>query len=241
VIEQIANGHNTVNAIAAKVGEKEPTVLYSLEKLIAVGLVERKKCITEEKNKKKTQYVLKDHMFKFWYTFIPKGTSVIEMGQGNLYYEKVVKTGLHAFMGSVFEEMCRYYALEQGILGRFGNFVTNVGAWWGMENTVNPQGEAVRQSADIDVVAISEVDKTAVIGECKFRNERMDKGVYDTLMRRSTLISGKYKILKYVFFSLGGYTEWFQSLNDSSVVLLTLDDLYAESWTVKSDTWPAPC
>ena len=41
--------------IANKIGEKEPTILYSIEKLITVGLVEKKKCITEEKNKKKTQ------------------------------------------------------------------------------------------------------------------------------------------------------------------------------------------
>lgn len=41
IIEQIASGENTVNIIAGKVREKEPTVLYSLEKLIRVGLVEK--------------------------------------------------------------------------------------------------------------------------------------------------------------------------------------------------------
>ena len=80
IIEQIASGKNTINVIANKINEKEPTILYSIEKLISVGLVEKKKCITEEKNKKKTLYVLKDHMFKFWYEFVPKATSVIEMG-----------------------------------------------------------------------------------------------------------------------------------------------------------------
>ena len=87
VVEQIASGENTLNTIAGKIGEKEQTVLYSLDKLINVGLVEKKKCITDEKNKKKTQYVLRDYMFKFWYEFIPKATSVIEMGQGEIYYQ----------------------------------------------------------------------------------------------------------------------------------------------------------
>lgn len=99
IVEQIASGVNTLNTISGKINEKEPTVLYSLEKLISVGLIEKKKCITEEKNKKKTQYVLKDYMFKFWYEFIPKATSVIEMGQGALYYQKAVKPFLHSFMG----------------------------------------------------------------------------------------------------------------------------------------------
>lgn len=67
IIEQIASGENALNIIAAKIHEKETTVLYYLEKLISVGLIEKKSCMTEEKNKKKTQYVIKDHMFKFWY------------------------------------------------------------------------------------------------------------------------------------------------------------------------------
>ncbi len=226
IIEQIAQGETTVNVIASKVGEKEPTVLYSLEKLMGVSLVEKKRCITEEKNKKKTQYVLKDHMFKFWYEFVPKAHSVIELGQGDVYYEKIVKPRLHSFMGSVFEEMCRYYVLEQGVLGRFGSFITNVGMWWGVETIEKSDGEKVCQSADIDVLAISEIDKCAVVGECKFKNEKLDKGVYDTLIRRANLVSGKYKILKYVFFSLSGYTEWFDKLEADDVILFSLADMY---------------
>ena len=226
IVEQIASGENTLNIIAGKIGEKEPTVLYSLEKLINVGLVEKKKCITEEKNKKKTQYVLKDYMFKFWYEFIPKATSVIEMGQGEIYYEKAVKPVLHSFMGSVFEEMCRYHTLMKGITGGYGCFITSVGTWWGVENAVDKNGDIRTQSADIDVVALSDIDKMAVIGECKFKNEKIDKGIYDTLIRRGKLITAKYKISKYIFFSLSGYTDWFETLSDENVLLLTLDSLY---------------
>ena len=226
IVEQIASGENTLNSIAGKIGEKEQTVLYSLEKLINVGLVEKKKCITDEKNKKKTQYVLKDYMFQFWYAFIPKATSVIEMGHGEVYYQKVVKPVLHSFMGSVFEEMCRYYTLKQGITGEYGCFVTTVGTWWGVENITDKNGDIRPQSADIDVVALSEIDKKAVIGECKFKNEKIDKGIYETLIRRGKLITAKYKVSKYIFFSLSGYTDWFESLADEDVLLLTLDSLY---------------
>lgn len=93
-------------------------------------------------------------MFKFWYEFIPKATSVIEMGQGEVYYKKVV------------------------------------------------------------------------IGECKFKNEKIDKNIYDTLIRRGKLITAKYKLTKYIFFSLSGYTDWFETLIDEDVILLTLDSLY---------------
>lgn len=226
IIEQVASGENTLNIIASKVKEKDATVLYSLDKLIDVGLVEKKKCITEEKNRKKTQYVLKDHMFKFWYEFIPKAISVIEMGQGELYYEKVVKPQLHAFMGSVFEEMCRYYTLEHGIQGAFGSFITEAGTWWGVEQLQDDTGKWYQQATDIDVVGLSTVDNTAVIGECKFKNEKIDRGVYETLLGRARLIAGKYNVTKYLLFSLSGFTDWFDTQDKTNIVLITVEDMY---------------
>lgn len=226
IIEKIASGENTLNNIAAKVHEKDTTVLYSLERLIDVGLIEKKNCITEEKNRKKTQYVLKDHMFKFWYRFIPQAISVIEMGQGQVYYEKVVKPQIHSFMGSVFEEMCRYYTLEQGVKGEFGSFITKTGTWWGVEQMTDEEGKRYQQSADIDVVGISFVDKKAVIGECKFKNEKIDKEIYETLLRRSKLLSGNYIVTKFLLFSLGGFTKWFDREAVQNTVMITIDDLY---------------
>lgn len=228
IIEQIASGENMLNIIASKVHEKDTTVLYSLEKLISVGLVEKKKCITEEKNRKKTQYVLKDHMFKFWYQFVSKAISVIEMGRGEVYYEKIVKPELHAFMGSVFEEMCRYYTLELGIEGIFGSFITETGTWWGVEQMTGENGKRYQQSADIDVVGLSTIDKTAVVGECKFKNEKFDKAMYETLVRRSQLLSGKYHVKRFLLFSLGGFTKWFYQGGIKDTELFTLDDLYMD-------------
>ena len=106
-------------------------------------------------------------------------------------------------------------------------FAEDVGTWWGVETVENQRGEKVQQSADIDVVAISELDKSVVVGECKFKNEKIDKEIYDTLLRRAGLISEKYKVTKYIFFSLSGYTDWFDTLKDNRVVLLSLSNLYA--------------
>lgn len=226
IIEQIASGENTVNAIANKVKERESTILYSLEKLISVGLVEKIKCITEENNKKKTQYVLKDNMFKFYYEFIPKAISVIEMGQGEIYYKKVVKPLIHLFIGPVFENMCRYYTLKHGIQNEFGSFITNVGSWWGSELIVNEYNEKKVQSADIDVVGISPLDKSFIVGECKFKNEKVDKNVYLTLVRRAKLIKTNYKLTKYILFSLSGFTSYFIEKNDNDLILISLDMMY---------------
>ena len=114
----------------------------------------------------------------------------------------------------------------KGITGEYGCFITSVGTWWGVENIADKNGNIRAQSADIDLVALSDIDKRAVIGECKFKNEKIDKGIYETLIRRGSLITAKYKISKYIFFSLSGYTDWFETLSDENVLLLTLDSLY---------------
>jgi len=53
-----------------------------------------------------------------------------------------------------------------------------------------------------------------------------NKGIYETLIRRGKLIAAKYKVSKYIFFSLSGYTDWFKDLKDEDVLLLTLESLY---------------
>ncbi len=226
IIEQVASGVNTLNEIALKVHENATKVLYSLDKLIEIGLIERRTCITEEKNRKKTQYVLKDHMFKFWYRFVPKAVSVIELGQGDVYYGKIVKPQLHAYMGSVFEDMCRYYTLEHGVKGDYGVFITKTGCWWGVEQMTDDSGKQYRQSADIDVVGIAEAEKAAVTGECKFKNEKADKDTYDTLVRRSKLLSGSYINTKYLIFSLSGFSKWFDTADLADTILVSIKDMY---------------
>lgn len=225
VIEQIANGETTVNVIAQKTGESTPAVLYCLDKLISVGLIEKRKCIMEENNKKKTRYMIKDGMFRFWYRFIPKARSVIEIGRGDNYYDLAVKPMLHDYMSCIFEDMCRSYILEEGTNGKFEIFITRVGQWWGTE-PIEDAGEIRSVPADIDVVGISDTDKAAIIAECKFRNEKIGKSVYETLLRRSAIIAKHYPVKKIILFSLGGFSDWINQLNDNIVMKLTLDDLY---------------
>lgn len=152
------------------------------------------------------------------------------LSKETLLPESVKKLGenpfLHSFMETVFEEMCRYYTLKHGIEGEYGCFLTSVGSWWGVENIADKDGNIRSQSADIDVVVISDIDKQAVIGECKFKNEKINKGIYETLIRRGKLITSKYKVSKYIFFSLSGYTDWFENLKNEDVLLLILDSLY---------------
>jgi len=225
VIETIALGTTTIKMIAEKVHINEANVLYCLERLINVGIIEKRHCILEERNKKKVQYVLKDQMFKFWYTFIANAVSMIEFGHGALYFNNIVKPQLHTFMGRIFEDMCKLFVLRKSITGELGCFITEVGSWWGVEHSTF-DGVKQIQSADIDIVGISSTEKCIVVGECKFKNDEMDKSVLDTLVRRSKSIPSSYMISKYLLFSLSGFTNQLVTSTNDMVQKYTLEDLY---------------
>lgn len=223
VIEQIANGENSLNDISSKLNEANEKVLYTLNKLISVDVVEKRQCITEEKNKKKTMYCLKDTMFKFWYRYIPKAISSIEVGNGDMYYQRIVKPTIHSYMGPIFENMCQYYVLKN-INKNIDMFITESGYWWGNKHT-QVNGKITSEATDIDVVGVDPIKKEILIGECKFKNSLIDKDIYESLIKKTDLIS-KYKVGKYLYFSLTGYSDWVIKNKSDKVLLLKLDDLY---------------
>ena len=219
VIEACASGANKVNEIADKTHLSTAALSYIIKNLITVGILSKVTAITEEKNKKKICYEIADGMYRFWYRFVPGGRAVIEMDKGEVYYNRYVKDNLHAFMGEIFENMCRYYLLSQGLEEQLKCLVTNVGKWWGIGHD--------RLPTDIDVVGLDILGKKAVLGECKFKNEPLDKSVYEGLLARRGLIDRKYEEVQYIFFSLSGYSQWvLNNADPDSVVLLSLDDLY---------------
>lgn len=219
VIEVCANGANKVSEIADKAHISTATLNFILKNLMTVGIISRKLPITEDDSKKKITYEITDGIYRFWYTYVSSARPAIETDRGEIYYNRFVKEKLHLFMGKVFEEMCQYYTLVQGLDGKLNCFVTRTGSWWGIGHNRIP--------TDIDVVGIDEPEKKAILGECKFKKEVIDKGVYDDLMDRSGLINNRYKEVQYLFFSLSGYSKWMiENTDPATVKLLTLDDLY---------------
>ena len=68
-----------------------------------------------------------------------------------------------------------------------------------------------------------------MLGECKFKNEVIDKEVYEALMNRRGLIDKRYTEVQYLFFSLTGFSKWIKDNTDEDTVrLITLDDMYNE-------------
>ena len=222
IITEIASGSNKVNEISDKTHLEQTVVSHALQNLIATGIVVREKAITDESNKKKVRYNLKDNMFRFWYKFVPDGMGAIELDRGELYYYNVVKPRLPEFMGSVFEDMCKYFTLFAGLSGGLNCFVTAVGKWWGTD-------PVKRETTDIDVVGLDKMSRKAVLGECKFRNEPIDKKIYEELLKKNGLIAKEYTVVQYLLFAKSGFTDWVaEHAEDDLVKLVGLEELYGD-------------
>lgn len=159
-------------------------------------------------------------MVRFWFRCVSRGISAIEQGHGAAFYERMIKPQLHDIMSLPFEDICRQYTLAQGLGNGLGVFLTKVGKWRGTD-------PVKKQPADIDIVGINDFDHTAVVGECKFKNQPVGLAEYRLLSDRERLIH-PYRTVRELLFSLGGFTEDLQDAasREDRIRLITMDDLY---------------
>ncbi|MCM1122844.1 MAG: ATP-binding protein, partial [Eubacterium sp.] len=221
VIEALACGANRINELVGKTHLDAATVSYCLKSLISLGIVEKESAMMEEDNKKKTHYIVADGMFCFWYRFVLNGTEMILLKQGAEYYDEVVKPQLSDFMGRVFERMCRNFIMNKSSDKIVPFQVMKTGRWWGN----NPK---LRREEEIDLVAVNLLQKRMLIGECKYRKEKMDLPAVELLMERGELVPGGF-LKTYILFSKSGFEEEVRQMaKERGIVLVTLEDMYPE-------------
>lgn len=201
IISAIAGGASKLNEIAVKTGLESSACSNFMTSLIQIGIVEKERPITEKENSRKTIYHLQDSMFLFWYRFVRPNITAISMGTGEFVYSEFVKPQLNAFMGSIFEEICRQYLYRPDICRSLPFFFGRLGRWWG----TNP---VKKQEEEIDIAALGE--NRMLLGECKWRNAKVDAKVLETLLERGELFAYPQKY--YYVFSKSGFEKNTDSL-----------------------------
>ncbi len=195
IITAIATGSSRMSEISGKVGEDTNVCSAYIKNLVALGLI-RKETPYGEKASRKAIYAIEDNLFRFWYRFVPENNSIIARGAADLAYRRI-EPFLSDYMGHVFEEICRQYLWKLLLAGKCPVEFSSLGRWWG-----NDPNE--KRQAEIDILA--EQDKTtALFGECKWTNEKVDLGVLETLVKRSDLFM--YKKKHFFLFAKSGFTK----------------------------------
>ena len=88
IITAIATGASRMAEISTKVGEDTSVCSVYMKNLIGLGLIQ-KETPYGEKASRKSIYVIADHMFRFWYRFVPENHSIIARGAADLAYGRI--------------------------------------------------------------------------------------------------------------------------------------------------------
>ena len=195
IIEAIAGGASRLSEIAAKCGVESNKCAKYLKSLISLGIVKKELPVTENTSKRSI-YLLDDAMFRFWYRFVFSNMSGIVSGLGAAIYEEEVKSNLSAYMGLIFEDICRQYIVEEAKRNTMPFLPGKIGRWWGN----NPKE---KRQEEIDILTFRN-DK-ALFGECKWTNAPVDLKVLTNLKRQGELFA--YKDKWFWLFAKKGFTE----------------------------------
>lgn len=218
-IEAIATGSSRLNEIATRTHMETANLSACLRTLISLGIIKKETAITDESNKKKTLYVLADHMFSFWYRYIPANMFMIASEDFEALYDDCIKPTLSSFMGYIFEEMCKQYMQQQNRLGNLPFKIQKMGRWWG-------NSSVHKREMELDIFGINDTEKKAIFGECKFRTEPIGQEILDKLVDQAQIFR-QYPTKYYILFSKAGFKENVRAAElEVSCKLISLEDMY---------------
>lgn len=216
VITAVASGKSRLSEIASTVGLETSLCSKYLTNLSALGIVRRETPVTEP-NSKRPVYLLEDLFFRFYYAFVPRNAAAILSGRMERAYQAAVESRLTDYMGLVFERMCRDYLLYYDEHLPFP--LRSIGQWWGG----NPR---TQKQAQIDVVALSAEDRSAIVGSCKFRNEPLPEGELARMEEYAAAMGG-FSRYYYYLFSKSGFGGTLSARQDGvNLRLISLCELY---------------
>ncbi|MDR1603181.1 MAG: ATP-binding protein [Gracilibacteraceae bacterium] len=216
IIEAIAGGASRLNEIATKCGIESNKCAKYLKSLMSLGIVKKELPVTETSSKRSI-YLLDDMMFRFWYRFVFPNMSGIVSGLGGAIFHVEIGRELPAYMGLVFEEICKQYLLEQAKKNALPFLPGKIGKWWGN----NPHE---KRQEEIDVLTYR--NGRALFCECKWRNAPVDVDLLAALTEKTRLFH--YEKVWLWLFSKTGFTDKLVSQADEmgNVQLVRFEDMF---------------
>lgn len=214
IIKAIASGASRQKDISDTIHEEAKKIANYLTALIDLEIIEKQFPLDAPEGKR-VIYRIKDNLFAFWYRFIPKALSLIEMGLPEEAYQRLVEPYLNDYFGLIFEDISRQYLVRLNRERKLPHLFLQFGKWWGQDpHTKTPQ--------EIDIVASN--DQVALFAECKWRNEKTSIQVLESLKYKSQFTQ-KDKEKIYFLFSKSGFTNEVNQLKSDVLNLIKIEDM----------------
>jgi AAA+ ATPase superfamily predicted ATPase len=146
ILQLVASGKTSQSEIDSIIGKNTGAYLANLEK--EYSLIKRNKSMFSRPESRKTRWSLHDNYLCFWFRFIFPNQSLIEMGKYGLLRELINK-GYEQYSGLMLEKYFRAKMAEE-------ERITVIGSYWDTKGL-----------NEIDLIALNDLDKTAIVAEVK--------------------------------------------------------------------------
>jgi AAA+ ATPase superfamily predicted ATPase len=212
VLRAIAAGHTRLNEIsqAAGIGAGTVTVRY-LDVLQELRIVRRLVPITERQPEKsrKGVYQIDDAFLRFWFRYVHPNRGALELGLVDAVMHGRILPTFDAFVGRALEEAAQEYVIRLARSGQLPFILERIGRWWSSYE-------------EIDLVAISDTDRTVLVGECKWTSKPVGVNILVDLQRKAQamLQDGEQHHVTYALFSRHGFTPELQTVAAAQGILL---------------------
>lgn len=194
ILETISGGETKIGKIGARLGVHSSYLTRYMRKLVDLDIVEKEVPITEKtpSKSKMGQYKIKDKFIKFWFYYVYRNYSYLEIGNVDYVLNEIERTFNEKFVASAFEDYVKEL-LTHNPLEFLGFRPRKIGRWW-------------NDAEEIDLVAISD-DRAAFI-ECKWLQQKVGYSVYNNLTRKANIVNLPAALKKiYVIFAKSGFKD----------------------------------
>ena len=207
----ISNGHKKYKDIEEKLKLKtNGNLAKQLNILESMGIIEKVYPINKQDDKKKVYYEFKDNLLRFYYTYIYKNKSALQMLGAHSFYEAYIKDSINTFISHRFEDVVKSYFSLKAKNNQLKGLL-NIGSFYYDDSITKTNGE-------FDVAL--KYKNHYEIYEVKYLTNEMSKKLIEKEVEQINNIQG-LNIEKIGFVSVNG----FESI-DNKYIYLTGEDIY---------------
>lgn len=239
ILNAIANDARTPKEIATVTGLPSSHIPKYLSVLVEAGFVERRVSITENPTSSRNgRHHITDPYLRFYYRFLESRQYQFLLKIQDQALAEITRHMIDFIGTHTWEELCREWVLRAGALGHLPFMPDQVGSAWNRE-------------AQIDVVGLNRMEKTMILGECKWTLVEVERKVMAELVeeKASKIIpeQGQWRVY-FLGFSRSGWTTGARAYQyeinqrpisgmnwiSAGMRLVTLEDLDADltTWSV---------
>lgn len=213
VFEALAKGFSRYKDILDQSNVSSgPALIDVLDKLMRMDVVAKEAPINDENNKKKSGYYISDNLSLFYYKYIFRNMSRMNIMDPAVFYDKYIADDFETkHVPKSFEKICKQYLIRKNRKGLMDEVFEKIGKYYYDDPVEKRNGE-------FDIVTLD--DKGYIFYEAKFRQDPVTERIVQDEIRQVKQTG--LKCYRYGFFSRSG----FRCHEEPDRILIELKELY---------------